>query len=93
MLYFYNRNIEVDFFVPDEDMAIQVSESIEDDDTRTREVDALVSLNKLHPLKKALIITGDEERKISDNGLEIKVMPIMEMAAGSGQITGQIPAK
>ena len=43
MLYFYNRNIEVDFFVPDEDMAIQVSESIEDDDTRTREVDALVS--------------------------------------------------
>lgn len=76
MLYFYNRNIEVDFFVPDEDMAIQVSDSIEDDDTFTREIDALVALNKLHPLKKALIITGDEECEISENGLEIKVMPI-----------------
>ncbi len=76
MLYFYKRNIEVDFLVPDEDMAIQVSESIEDYDTRIREVDALVSFNKLHPLKKALIITGDEECEISENGLKIDVIPV-----------------
>lgn len=74
-LYYYNRNIEVDFFIPEEAIAIQVSYSIEDADTRKREANALVSLNKIHTLKKALIITFDEEDIIDTENLRIEVIP------------------
>lgn len=75
-LYYYNRNIEVDFYIPDEATAIQVSYSIQDDYTRKREVDAIASLNKVSPLKKAYIITYDEEGKQERPGLDIEVIPI-----------------
>lgn len=60
-LYYYNQNIEVDFYVPDEGLAIQASFSLEDMDTRKREVAALITLNKVYPIRKAIIITYDEE--------------------------------
>lgn len=75
-LYYYNRNIEVDFFVPEENLAIQVSYSIEDADTRKREISALVALNKIYPLKEAFIITYDEEETIETNNLRIEVKPV-----------------
>ncbi len=75
-LFCYNRNIEVDFYIPDESLAIQASYSIQDDDTRAREVNALVALNKIEPLKKACIITYDEEDTLEVNGLKIDVVPI-----------------
>ena len=75
-LFYYNRNIEVDFYIPDESLAIQASYSIQDDDTRTREVNALVALNKIEPLKKACIITYDEEDTLEVNGLKIDIVPI-----------------
>lgn len=77
-LYYYNRNIEVDFFIPEEAIAIQVSYSIEDADTRKREANALVSLNKIHTLKKALIITFDEEDIIDTENLRIEVIPVLK---------------
>lgn len=75
-LYYYNRNIEVDFYVPEEELAIQVSYSLEDADTRKRETSALVALHQLHPLRKAVIITYDEEETIEAEGLQIEVIPI-----------------
>lgn len=75
-VYYYNRNVEVDFFVPEEGLAIQVSYSIESADTRNREVSALKALNKIYPLKKALIITYDEEDSVETEGLSIEVVPI-----------------
>lgn len=75
-LYYYNRNVEVDFFVPEENLAIQVSYSIEDADTRKREISALVALNKIYPLKEAFIITYDEEETIETNNLRIEVKPV-----------------
>lgn len=75
-LFYYNRNVEVDFYIPDEALAIQASYSIKDDETRKREVNALVALNKLEPLKKASIITYDEEDTIKVNGLTIDIIPI-----------------
>lgn len=77
-LYYYNKNIEVDFFIPEEAVAIQVSYSIEDTDTRKREANALVSLNKIHTLKKALIITFDEEDIIDTENLRIEVIPVLK---------------
>lgn len=74
-LYYYNRNIEVDFYIPDEHIAIQASYDINDETTRKREVNALVQLNALEPLKQALIITYDQEEQIELEDLTISVVP------------------
>lgn len=75
-LYYYNRNVEVDFFVPEESLAIQVSYSLADADTRKREVSAVLALSKVYPLKTCKIITYDEEETIEEGGLTIDVVPI-----------------
>lgn len=83
-LYYYNRNIEVDFYVPEEGLAIQVSYTLEDADTRKRETSALVALHKLYPLQKAIIITYDEEETIEAEGLLIEVIPIWKWLTTEG---------
>lgn len=75
-LYYYNRGVEVDFYVPEEGLAIQASYTLADASTRKREVDALAALHKLHPLKQALIITYDEEETIQQGDLNVKAIPI-----------------
>lgn len=75
-LYFYNKNIEVDFYIPDEKFAIQVAYSLSDIETIERETEALIALHKAFPLKKALIITYNEETILEVQGLTIEVVPI-----------------
>ena len=75
-LFYYNRNVEVDFFIPHEKLAIQVSYSIMDDATFERETKALVKLSKAFDISKAIIITYDDEREIEVSGIPIKVIPI-----------------
>ena len=75
-LYYYHRNVEVDFFIPDEAIAIQASYSLQDTETRRREVSALAQLNRVTPLKRALVITYDEEEVIEKEELKIEVLPI-----------------
>ena len=75
-LYFYNKNVEVDFFIPNQGLAIQASYSIQDDVTRNREVKALLKLADAYNLKKLDIITRDEETIINENGHVIHVIPI-----------------
>jgi Predicted ATPase (AAA+ superfamily) len=75
-LYFYKKNIEVDFFIPAHGLAIQASYSIQDEITRRREVNALLKLASVYNLKKLAIITRDEETVINENGHVINVIPI-----------------
>jgi predicted AAA+ superfamily ATPase len=75
-LFFYNRNVEVDFYVPQERMGIQASFDINDPETKEREVSALAVLNKAFPLQQALIITRDTEMQIERDGLNIEFIPI-----------------
>lgn len=75
-VYFYNKNIEVDFVVYDEGLAVQVSYSLADPETEKREVDALLKLNKALPMRKLMIITKDEEKEITIDGITIQVIPI-----------------
>ena len=72
----YNKNIEVDFFVPDEKIGVQVSYSIDDSETRERELKALASLNKFIPLNRALVITKNTEEIVEYQGLKIEIIPI-----------------
>ena len=74
-LYYYNRNIEVDFYVPDEGLAVQASYQMSDGETIEREVKALVALHGLHPLKRAMIITYEDEGEIERDGLRIEIRP------------------
>ena len=60
-VYFLNAEKEIDFIVPDEKLAIQVSYSIKDEATRNREVSPLVKYAKVHQDWKCLLITYDEE--------------------------------
>lgn len=75
-VYFYNKNVEVDFVVYDEGIAIQVSYSLSDSETEKREVDALLKLNKVLPMRKLMIICKDEERDITVNDVTIQVIPV-----------------
>lgn len=75
-LYYYNRSVEVDFYVPDEGLAIQASYRMSDAATLEREVKALVALHSVYPLRKAIIITYEDEDTIERDGLEIEVLPI-----------------
>ena len=74
-VYFYNENVEVDFYVPEDELAIQVSYSIIDTNTLSREVGALQKLPKIRPCRRRVIITYDEEDSITDNYGNIEVIP------------------
>ena len=83
-VFFYNSNIEVDFYVPDEELAVQVSYRIGDSssDTYKREVGALQKLPSALSCSKRLIITYDEERTIEDANGVIEVVPYWKWALG-----------
>jgi len=75
-LYYYNRNIEVDFYIPSAKQAIQVSYSISDELTKEREVKALIKMAEYYSLDSILIITRNEEFKIHESGINIDVIPV-----------------
>ena len=74
-VYFYHKGVEVDFYVPEEQLAIQVCYSLHEMETRKREITALLQLSKRVAVKKMLIITKDEESIISENDINIEVLP------------------
>ncbi len=77
-VYFYNDGIEVDFYIPETETAIQVCYSLQDEDTRKREVEALRKLPKHLPCKQRLIITLDEKEIIADDFGEIEARPFWQ---------------
>lgn len=75
-VYFYSQNVEVDFYIPDDELAIQVSFSInESEDTFNREVQALHKLPKVLTCKRRIIITYDEEKTLEDEFGKIEIVP------------------
>lgn len=75
-VYFFENNIEVDFYVPSENLAIQVSmQVLEDVDTLEREMKAFVKLNQFIPDTKCLLVTNSEEIKLNCDGIKIDVVP------------------
>ena len=76
-VFFYNRNIEVDFYIPDEALAIQVSYNPhKTDETWQRESTALVKFCKVLDCQRLLILTYDTEETMEVNGKTIEVMPV-----------------
>lgn len=76
-IFFYNDRIEVDFYVPEEELAIQVSYSIsKSSETFEREVTALKKMPKVHSCKRRLILTNEESGSIEDEFGKIEIIPV-----------------
>ena len=75
-VFFYLDSYEVDFYIPEDELAIQVAYSLRDEDTRKRETEALQKLPNRLPCSKRLLLTYDEEDMINDKFGVIEVMPV-----------------
>lgn len=75
-VFFYNDSFEVDFYVPEAELAIQVSYSLHDEDTRKRETEALQKLPRRLTCSRRIILTYDEEETITDQHGTIEVIPV-----------------
>ena len=75
-VFFYNDGVEVDFYIPEAAMAIQVSYTISDKETYEREVKALIKLSNFIECKRLVIITRDEEQTITNDEKIIEVIPV-----------------
>lgn len=75
-VFYFENNVEIDFYVPSEKLAIQVSLQVLDDlDTRERETRAFIKLHNFIPDSKCLIITNSEEATLDCDGISISVIP------------------
>ena len=76
---FYRQNVEVDFYLPENGLAVQACWSMKDPDTRTRELKALEKLSKRYELKKMFVVTRDEsETIVLAGGGTVEVIPLAE---------------
>lgn len=76
-VFFYEKNVEVDFYIPQVQLAIQVCyELYQTPDTLEREVRALVKFDKFISCRKRLILTYSEEANLVKDGVEIQIYPV-----------------
>ena len=72
-----NTNIEVDFYIPDAAMAIQVSYNPQKStETWERESTALIKLSKVLDCKRLIILTYELEEEIIVKDKKIEVIPV-----------------
>lgn len=70
--------IDIDFYLPEEETAIQVAFSI-DDRSYEREVGNLVRLAKNNQhVKRFIIVTSEEEKQLEVDGVKIEIMPLYQ---------------
>ena len=75
--YFWNsKNTEVDFVVPEEKLAVQVSYSMADADTFKRETDAMIKLDSVLSISKMIVVTMEEESFVEKDGYHIEFVPL-----------------
>ena len=76
-VFYYKRNVEVDFIVPRQSLAIQVAYGLDLSSTKSREMGALISLcSYMNNISNALIITMDTEDTVLIDGMKIEVLPV-----------------
>ncbi|MFA5522730.1 MAG: ATP-binding protein [Tissierellales bacterium] len=76
-VYFYqDKNSELDFYVPQNSLAIQSSYSVLNPETKKRELTSIINFNKYEKVEKNIILTFNEEEVIEEEGIEIEVIPM-----------------
>ena len=77
--------IDIDFYIPEENCAIQVAYSLEN--AEERETKSLISFaKKTEGARHLIIITSEEEQTISKDGFIIKVIPAYKFLLGKFQM-------
>ena len=76
-VFFYQRDVEVDFYVPKTQVAIQVCVRLDlDPKTMRRELSAFEKMSKELPITRRIVITLDEEKTIETDTDLIEIIPI-----------------
>ena len=76
-VFFYQRDVEVDFYVPKTQVAIQVCVRLNlDPKTMRRELSAFEKMSKELPITRRIVITLDEEKTIETDTDLIEIIPI-----------------
>jgi len=80
-VYYYQNGVEVDFYIPEKQLAIQVCYNIDDEATRKRELNALLKMGKQFENLKLMIITKDDSslnitKEIEIVNHAIEIIPI-----------------
>lgn len=70
-VFFYNDKVEVDFYIPESETAIQVTHSLNDASTLDREIEALKKIGNHLPVKKRIMITRNENTQFEDSQIEV----------------------
>ena len=74
-VYYFKRKLEVDFYIPEEKILIQVSYNINEEETKKRELKALLlAMNELN-IDEGIIITFDIEDQILIDNKIIHIIP------------------
>ena len=82
-VYFYQKGIEVDFYIPDISTAIQVCYNLDNiDGTFDREVNALLKISNVLECTRLLIVTQDTERVLEKGGKSIEIVPVWKWILG-----------
>ena len=75
-VFYFEKNVEIDFFIPNEKLAIQVSmQVLEDEETKNRELGAFVKLKDFIEDAKCILITTSEEAELDFEGIHVSVIP------------------
>ncbi|MCM1030184.1 MAG: ATP-binding protein [Oscillibacter sp.] len=79
-IWFYNDNIEIDFMLPEKQMAIQVTWSINDETTHKRELNALEKFHNRFPDYHLLLITryATTSKTTLSDGTIVETFPIVK---------------
>ena len=76
-VFFYNHGVEVDFYIPQTETAIQVCYTMNDaEGTFERETKALVKLQSRLSCRRNIVVAYGDEGVIEKNGITIKVIPV-----------------
>lgn len=75
-IYYFKQKKEVDFYVPQEKLLINVSYDISSKETLKRELTALEEGMKYFGIKESYLITSEKEETITTNSLKIHLTPL-----------------
>jgi len=90
-IYYHKDRYECDFVVKTHRkiiLALQVTESLDNPDTRTREIRGLCEAMEAYSLNEGIIITLNESGEEMIEGRRIRILPVYEWLEGKKKVSG-----
>jgi len=83
-IFYFRDKFETDFYLPQQEQAIQVSYSLSRPETMKREILGLKSTLKARNLKEGTILTYDEEDVVRYGEIVVRVLPVWKWMLRNG---------